>query len=350
MPTSAVCKGSLGHTCLLTGSTNMEVAREVAVRLRTRLTPVVVRKFPVGEIHTEIQKSVRAKEAFVLATANTGRINDDLMETKILLQTLRLASVRDIFLLMLAMPYQRQDRKDRPRVPITAVLAIQELCNAAGGKMQSLVTFDPHTLGAEGFMSAVGIPAPAALSTKSLFVDYLKRTFPLNRLLLIPPDIGRTKWVASIAKKIYGEKEYFLHYLPVEKVRVGDELLTYIYERKIDEIRNKKLTFKDKEVVILDDMIDSGRTIRNISYKLAAMPEKPRSISAAAVHGYFTGTAPENFEKDPTIDQVIVTNTLNIPKSSRFSKLKILDVSQLVAEIISRIVNKESLEGYSTEI
>lgn len=347
---------SLKRICLLTGTTNPGVAKSVARRLGIRLTPATVKRFSVGEIHTRVDESVRGKEAFVLATANTGRINDDFMETKIFLQTLALASVKDISLFMFAMPYLRQDRKDEPRVPITAVLALQELYNAARGKMKSLIIFDPHSIGTEGFMAAAGIPSPAALTTRSLFVDYIEKNFPLDRLMLIAPDIGRTKWVASVARTIYGPEEYFFHYLPTEKIRAKIDAQTFVYNRELDMQvrvgRGKKrihatVTPGGREVIILDDMIDRGGTMRSVARELVGQTNKPNSISTATPHGYFSGNSLQVFEKDHNIDQMIVTNTLNIGTSP---KLKVLDISPLVTEIIFRIATTRSLQGYNLSI
>ncbi len=342
--------------CFLTGSTHPVLADKVAGLSGLRLTPVKVTNFKVGETHTKILESVRNKHAFVLATANTGRINDDLMETKILLQTLSLASCGDIDLLMLAMPYLRQDRKDEPRVPITAVLALQELYQAAGGKLRSLITFDPHTVGAEAIMRAVGITAPAALTTKGLFVNYIKKNLPLDDLIFVATDSGRIKWVRSWAKAIYGPEEYLLHYLPAEKIGSGDNSMVSICEREI--YRKKyiganlvnlpaKVTLRRKYVVMVDDMIDGGGTMVSTAMEVAKY--SPAYIFAAGVHPYLSGDAPEKLQKSP-IEKVIVANTLNIPECSIFPKLKILDCSPLIAEIISRIATNKSLEGYSLSI
>jgi ribose-phosphate pyrophosphokinase len=342
--------------CLLTGSTHPALAENVAKRLGLPLTPVTVKNFKVGEIHTKIEESVRNKHAFVISTANTGRINDDLMETKILLQTLSLASCGNIDLLMLAMPYLRQDRKDEPRVPITAVLAVQELYQASGGKLRSLITFDPHTVGAEAIMRAVGITAPAALTTKALFVDYIKKNFPLENLMFVATDSGRIKWVRSWAKAIYGPDEFLLHYLPAEKIGNGDDSIVSICEREVSLKRSvgessfniyPKVSLRHKHVFMVDDMIDGGGTMISTAMEIAKY--SPAYIFAAGVHPYLSGKAAEKLQKSP-IEQVIVASTLNIPESSLFPKLKVLDVSPLVAEIISRIATNRSLEGYSLSI
>lgn len=345
-----------GHTHLMTGTTHPAFANAVAKRLHMPLIPVNAKRFPVGEVHIKVGESVRGDNAIVLATANTGRIDSDFMETKVLLQTLSLASCKDIHLFMTAMPYLRQDRKDEPRVPITAVMAFNEINQAARGKLQSMTIFDPHTIGAEAIMTAVGIPAPAALTTRGLFVDFIKKSLPLDKVVLLAPDSGRVKWVRSWAKAIYGPEEYMLHYLGAEKDNIGDDQVVYIHERNLDlKIRagkwtktmHTKVTLPGKIVVVVDDMIDGGKT--SISAAVAAAKRHPAYLLSTAVHGYLSGKAPQRLQGSP-FDQVFVTNTLNIPSESRFPKLNILDVSPLVAGIISRIMKNESLQGYNLSI
>ena len=338
--------------CLLTGSTHKKLAQVVAYRLGLPLTEVNVKKFEVGEILTHIQKTSRGKQAFVLATANTGRINDDLVETGLLLHTASLASLSSINLLMLATPYLRQDRKDKPRVPISAEWVIRMLQTSARGQMQSMITFDPHTIGIEGIMSAHGIKSPAALTTRSLFVDYIKSHFKLKDLIFTATDSGRIKWVRSWAEAIYGPEEFLLHYLPAEKVRSDGKIRTSICEREVD-IETKggkftaKVTMRGKYALIVDDMTDGGGSMITTAVELAK--QSPAYIFGATPHAYLSADAPRKLQESP-IDQLIVSNTLNIPESSMFNKLKILDTSSLTAEIIRRIATNRSLEGYNLKV
>ncbi|MCX5726871.1 MAG: ribose-phosphate diphosphokinase [Candidatus Saganbacteria bacterium] len=347
---------SCNKFCLLTGSTHPRMAKDVARRLGIPLTPVNVKKFLVGEICPGILKSVRGKEAFVLATANTGRINDDLMETALLLHNLSLASITDIHLFMLAMPYLRQDRKEQPRVPISAEFVIRMLREAARGKMQSLITFDPHTIGAEAIMSAHNIPSPAALTTRSLFVDYIKNHFPLKNLVFTATDSGRIKWVRSWAEAIYGPEEFLLHYLPAEKVRSEGTIRTSICEREVDiktqagkwtNVIHAKVTMRNKYALIVDDMTDGGGSMITTAVELAK--QGPAHIIGATPHAYLSGNAPRKLQDSP-LEQLIVSNTLNIPESSMFGKLKLLDSSPLIAEIFRRIATNKSLEGYNLKV
>ncbi len=276
-----------------------------------------------------------------------GRLNRDLNEICLLLDGIAGSSTAKMNLIMLALPFQRQDKKFEPHQPLSAAWVLKTLKTASRGKLDSFITFDPHTENLEGIASALDYKYFAALSFKNLVMQQFLNKYgtDLSNLMILPPDMGRYKMINSLAQDVFGE-EYGKHILPIGKLRKRGN---------VDDIKifhefgpgSKRVTPSNRDILIFDDMIDSGGTIIKVVLKLQSLGrEKPQSITVAAIHGYFTKNAKERMQAIEGINSFLVTNSLESAYDEKYSKLKTIDCSSFLSNIIERIHLNESLKDY----
>jgi ribose-phosphate pyrophosphokinase len=299
---------------LIAGNSNMELAEKIAEKLGTELCDIDLDRFGDGEIRAKINENIRGVDAFIIQSTNPPAEN--LMELLILNDTCFRASAERITDVVPYYGYARQDRKDQPRVPITAKLAAK-LIDVSGANR--VLTMDLHSAQIQGFFDIQADNLFAA----PVLLDYIKDK-KIQNLTVVSPDVGSVKMGRAFAKRLNAELAI------VDKRRS---------EKDKTQVMNVIGDVSGRNVVILDDMISSGSTL------LLAAKELERrgavSVMACATHPVFSGDSCANIMSS-SIGEVIVTNTLPFD-TKRCPKVKVLDVSGILAETIHRIHSNESV-------
>jgi len=299
---------------LFSGSANPKVAKEIAEYLDVPLSKMTVNRFSDGEINVQIGESVRGIDCFIIQPT-CAPANDNLMELLIIVDAMRRASAKSITAIVPYFGYARQDRKAAPRVPITAKL-VANMMEKAG--IDRVVTMDLHAGQIQGFFD---IPVDN-LYGSILFFEYFKQK-QLKNPIIASPDIG------GVARARYFASKLGLDMVIVDKRRE---------KANESEVMNIIGDVKDKDVILIDDMVDTAGTIVKAAQ---ALKEKgANSVMAFATHGVLSGPAIERI-KNSVLDELIITDT--IPFSKECEKIKILKTSKLFAEVIRRIMYNESI-------
>ncbi len=304
---------------LLTGNANPELAEKISGHLRIPLTGMEVFKFSNDNTFVRIRENIRRKEVFIIQPTSYP-VNDNIMELLIILDACVRASAKSITAVVPYYAYARSDKKDQPRVPITAKL-VADLISTAGANR--IITMDLHSEQIQGFFK---IPVDH-LYAAPVLIKYLE-SLKLENFVMVAPDVGSAKRTRGIAKRMSANLAI------VDKRRIGNidtsEVLTVIGD------------VKDMHCIILDDLVDTGGTL----VKAAAMLKEMggRDIYAVATHAVLSGPAIERIEES-VIKELVVTDTIPLPKEKQIDKIKVLSISKLLAEAISRIFRGESVSS-----
>jgi len=299
---------------LIAGNSNRALAEKIGEYLDTKLCDIDLDRFGDGEIHAKINENIRGVDVFIIQATNPPAEN--LMEMLILNDTCFRASAGRITNVIPYFGYARQDRKDQPRVPITAKL-VAKLIDVSGANR--VLTMDLHSAQIQGFFD---VPADNLFAAPVL-LDYIK-TRKMENLTIVSPDVGSIKMGRAFAKRLNAE-------------------LAVVDKRRSDIDKTEVMSVigdvKGRNVVILDDMISSGSTLLQAAKELTA--RGAASIMACATHPVFSGDACKNVMKS-SIGEVVVSNTLPFDASC-CPKVKVLDVSRILGEAILRIHSNESV-------
>ncbi|HEH5001058.1 TPA: ribose-phosphate pyrophosphokinase [Campylobacter jejuni] len=301
---------------IFSGSANVEFARQVSKYLSLPLSDAGVKRFSDGEISVQIDESVRGKDVFIIQST-CAPTNDNLMELLILTDALRRSSANSITAIIPYFGYARQDRKANPRVPITAKL-VANLIQAAG--IDRVATIDLHAGQIQGFFD---IPVDN-LYGSIVFNDYIKAKHFKNAIIG-SPDIGGVARARSVAKHLG------LDIVIVDKRRE---------KANESEVMNIIGDVKDKEVILVDDIIDTAGTIVKAA---EALKEKgAKSVMACCTHAVLSGKAYERIASG-VLDELVVTDT--IPLKEQLLNIKVLSVTPVFAEVIRRVYHNESVNS-----
>lgn len=307
---------------LFAGSSHPALAREIARHAGLPLSQMLSREFPDGELEVEIQEVVRGREVFVVQTIARDP-SRYLMELLLIVDALKRSAAKEIFAVVPYYGYCRQDRRDKPRVPITAKL-IADLLQTAG--VNHLVAMDLHAHQLEGFFN---IPVDT-LCARSVLIEALQRGLSgqLGNLVVATPDVGSVKLARAYALQLGAEL------VIVDKTRIDAQQV------KVTTVIG---AVEGKDVLLADDMCTTGGTL--VSAAKACREKGARRIFAAITHGLFVGPALERIEESP-IEALFVGDT--IPGNERIAQCrKIIPVSlaALFARAIQRIVAAESISS-----
>lgn len=298
------------------GSSVPALAKEIAGFLKVDLGKCVLEQFSDGEIHFYIDENVRGEDVFIVQSG-TNNANFHMMELFIMLDAFRRASAERVTAVIPYFCYARQDWKDRPRVPISARL-VADLLEAAGATR--ILTMDLHSPQIQGFFS---VPVDN-LRAAPVLAKYLQN-LELEDLTVVSPDAGGVERARVFAKRVSAELAI------IDKRRPAPNVAKVL--RVIGEV-------KDRDVVILDDMVDTGGTL--VKTVEALKREGARKVFAACSHAVLSGQAVEKIENSE-LEKLIVTNTIPLREKAKSSqKFESLSVAPLFGEAIRRI-NK----GYS---
>ncbi|MBQ0018204.1 MAG: ribose-phosphate diphosphokinase [Clostridiales bacterium] len=299
---------------LFTCNSHPELAEEIAKDLGISLGKATVTKFSDGEISVSIWESVRGKDVFVVQSTNDP-VNDNLMELLIMTDALKRASAKSVTAVMPYYGYARQDRKAKARDPITSKL-VANMIVAAG--IDRVITMDLHAPQEQGYFD---IPVDHMLGQKIL-TEYFQNK-ALEDVVVVSPDHGSVTRARNMAKPLN------VPIAIIDKRRP---------EPNKSEIMNIIGDIKDKNCIILDDMIDTAGTICNAAKALKDLGAK--NVYAAATHAVLSGPAIERIEASP-IKEMVLLNTIKLPAEKQLDKMTILSVGHIFAETISRIYKNE---------
>ncbi len=306
---------------LFAGNAIPELAERIANRLHTSLGNITVGRFSDGEISVEINENVRGSDVFIIQST-CKPTNDNLMELVVMVDALLRASAGRITAVIPYFGYARQDRRVRStRVPITAKVIADFLSNVG---VDHVLTVDLHTEQIQGFFD---IPVDNVFGSAILIEDILQQD--LKNPIVVSPDIGGIVRARAIAKLI------------------NDTDMAIIDKRRpranVSEIMHIIGDVSGRDCVLIDDMIDTGSTL----YKAAeALKERGANrVFAYATHPIFSGNAYENINNS-IIDQVIVCDTIPLNAAIKtLPNVRMLTLSEMLAEAIRRISNEESISA-----
>ena len=298
------------------GRSNVELAKKVASHLGIELTGTNIRNFSDGEIWAKFEDNVRGVDLFLIQS--TFAPSDNLMELLILIDAAKRASAKRVTAVIPYYGYARQDRKDQPRVSVTDKL-IANLITRAGA--DRVIAVDLHSSQIQGFFD---LPLDHLYASPVLLRAVKK--LGLDKLAVASPDVGGVKTARSYARRINGDL------VLVDKRRP---------EHNVAEIMNIIGEVNGKNVLIVDDMIDTATTFVKCA---EALKEKGAlEIIGVAVHPVFSGTALEKIEKCDAVQKVFVTDT--IPQKRVSDKIEVVSVGELLAEAIIRTHDNRSISS-----
>ncbi|KZT56555.1 ribose-phosphate pyrophosphokinase 2 [Calocera cornea HHB12733] len=307
---------------LITGNSHSKLAQDVADRLGILLVPTTVKKFSNGETNVKIGSSVRDEDVFIIQSSCPG-VNDHFMELLILIHACKIASASRITAVIPCFPYQRQDKKDKSRLPITAKL-VANMLTVAGA--DHIITMDLHASQIQGFFD---IPVDN-LFTEPIFLRYIKHQIEgWQHAIVVSPDPGGAKRAAGLADKLQ------LDLAMINRKRTQSGVIEpERMEILVGDVRGKVC-------ILVDDMIDSGHTLTLATNELVEKGAK--AVYALVSHGLLADADLTQLGELP-LERLVVTNTVD-QQGHRLpdGKLVVLDVAATVAESIRRLHNGESI-------
>lgn len=300
---------------VFSGTKTRYLAEKICASLGCPLGNLLVTRFSDGEFVVSYEESIRGKNVFLVQS--TFPNSDNLMELLLMIDAAKRASARHIIAVMPYFGWARQDRKDKPRVSIGAKL-VPDLLSVAG--IDRLITMDLHADQIQGFFN---VPVDH-LYASGVLLPYVQ-TLKLEDMVIASPDVGGSKRASTYAK-------YFGCPLVLcNKTRLRANVVDSI--QIIGDV-------KDKNVVIIDDMVDTAGTITKAADIMKAAGAK--SVRACASHCVMSGPASERVQ-DSALEEIVFTDS--IPYSNRCAKVKQLSVADMFAETIRRVVNNQSISS-----
>ncbi|UCH12521.1 MAG: ribose-phosphate pyrophosphokinase [Candidatus Omnitrophota bacterium] len=303
---------------VFTGNTNIKLAKDICKYLNIKLGKAQVLEFSDGEIRVKIKENVRGQDVFVIQPTSAP-VNKSLMELLIIIDALKRASADRITAVIPYYGYARQDRKDQPRVPITAKLVANLITNAGTDRV---LTVDLHAGQIQGFFD---IPLDNLYAVK-LFVDYFKKK-KLKNLVVVSPDVGGIKMARAYSKKMKAGLSI------VDKRRKNDSE---------SEVMNILGDVKDKNVVIIDDIVATAGSL--VEAAAAVKKAGARRVMAAVTHPVLCGPAITRINES-CVEKLVVTDTIPIPSEKKINKIKIHSMAPLLGEAIRRIHSGRSVSA-----
>ena len=303
---------------IVAGNSNMALTKEIVKYLKMPLSKAIVTVFSEGEIFVKIEENVRGKDVFIVQST-CPPVNDNLMELLILLDALKRASAKRITAVLPYFGYARQDRKDQPRVPITAKLVANLLTTAGADRV---LTVDLHAGQIQGFFD---IPVDHLFAVNT-FVSYFKK-LKIKNITVASPDVGGIKMARGYAKRLDAPLAI------VDKRRLsGDkaEVMNILGEEDI----------KGRHVLIVDDLVATAGSL--VEAAAALKKAGAKDVYAAITHPVLSGPAIQRIEKS-VLKKLLVTNTIPVEDGKKHKKIKVLSIAPLLAEAIKRIHNEESV-------
>ncbi|MCS6823863.1 MAG: ribose-phosphate pyrophosphokinase [Cytophagaceae bacterium] len=305
----------MSYVKLFSGTASRQLAQKIADAYGTRLGELSIQRFSDGEISISYNESVRGYDVFLIQSTYPNA--DNIMELLLMIDAARRASAAYVTVVVPYFGYARQDRKDRPRVPIAAKL-VANLLSAAGA--DRLMTCDLHAGQIQGFFD---FPVDH-LDGAAIFIPYL-RQLNLDNLIFASPDVGGVARARSFAKIM--EKDLVV----IDKHR-----------KRANEVASMQLIgdVDNANVILIDDLVDTAGTMTKAAEII--MDRGAKSVRAICTHAVLSGNAYENIENS-VLQELVVTDTIPLKKTS--DKIKVLTVSDLFAKAIRKLQDNESISS-----
>jgi len=300
---------------IFSGTSNPALARAIAEEYGTSLGDVTIKKFSDGEQYVKYEQSIRGEDIFVIQS--TPPPGDNIIELLLLLDAAKRASVKRVTAVIPYFGYARQDRKDQPRVSIGSKLMANLLVKAGADR---ILTMDLHAAQIQGFFD---IPLDHLYASRA-FIDHFTSN-PIDNLVVVAPDVGSLKMARAYSKKLGASLAF------IDKRRPKPNQ---------SEIMNLIGEVEGKNVLIVDDLIDTAGTLTNAA---AALKERGAlNIIAICTHPILSGPAFQRIEDSP-IDELLVTDTVQLRQPS--NKIKVLSIANIFAEAIQRIHTNDTISA-----
>ncbi len=308
---------------IFSGNSNRLLAEKICDYLGVSLGRLNISQFSDGELSIAFDENIRNEDVFIIQSTNPPAEN--ILELMLILDAAKRASANRIIAVIPYFGYGRQDRKDRPRVPISSRVILDM---ATGLGVDRIVSMDLHSSQIQGF---VNIPFDHLYSRMALFKELKKLNLNEETGVVLAPDVGSAKMSQAYAKSLG------ISFALIDKRRP---------KPNETEIANLVGNLKNKKVLIIDDMIDTAGTICNAAE--AAMDNGAISVTAIATHPVLSGPAIERLSNSK-ITKVIVCDTINMTEDKNFDKLEIISVASVFGEAIKRIIDGTSLSSMFQE-
>lgn len=294
---------------------SQELGKKIAESFGSELGNVIFSRYSDGEFQPSYEESIRGSRIFIIGSTHPG--SDNLMEMLLMLDAAKRASARHITAVIPYFGWARQDRKDKPRVPIAAKL-IAKMLEAAGATR--IITMDLHADQIQGFFEK---PVDH-LFASTLFLPYLK-SLNLDNLTIASPDMGGSKRAYAYSKALE-----------------SDVVICYKQRAKANEISHMEVIgdVQNKNVVLVDDMVDTAGTLAHAADLM--MDRGALSVRAITTHGLLSGNAYEKIEKSGLLE-LIVTDSIPIRRESE--KVKVLTCAVLFADVMHRVHHNTSISS-----
>ena len=304
---------------LLACNSNLALSEEIATTLNIPLTKASIKKFSDEEIFVEVNENVRGQDVYVIQSTSKPA-NDNLVELLVCIDALKRASAKQITAVIPYFGYARQDRKPGPRTPISAKLVANLITKSGADRV---LTIDLHAGQIQGFFD---IPVDNLYAAPILLED-IKKNYDLDRTVIISPDVGgvvRARYIAN-------------------RLNIG---LAIVDKRReaanISEVLNIIGDVKEKNCILIDDIVDTAGTLTNAGEALLNVGAK--TVSAYVSHGVLSGNALEKIKKS-VLTEIVTTNTISSLLSEDKNKIRRLSVAPLIAEAVKRIDNHSSVSS-----
>ena len=308
---------------IFSGNSNRLLAEKICDYLGVSLGKLNISQFSDGELSIAFDENIRNEDVFIIQSTNPPAEN--ILELMLILDAAKRASANRVIAVIPYFGYGRQDRKDRPRVPISSRVILDM---ATGLGVDRIVSMDLHSSQIQGF---VNVPFDHLYSRMALFKELKKLNLNEETGVVLAPDVGSAKMSQAYAKSLG------ISFALIDKRRPKPNQT---------EIANLVGDLKNKKVLIIDDMIDTAGTICNAA--AAAMDNGAISVTAIATHPVLSGPAIERLSNSK-ITKVIVCDTIEMTEDKKFDKLEVISVASVFGEAIKRIIDGTSLSSMFQE-
>lgn len=303
------------------GSSHQELANDIARYLEVELSPTHISRFSNDNLYIQLGKSVRGRRVYIVQSLSPP-VNDHLVELLMMLDIARSAAAKEVYAIIPYFSFARSDKKDAPRISITARLIADLLQTAGATQFMTMMLHSPQV---HGFFS---IPADP-LTARPVFERYFGGS-DLTDTIVVAPDVGHAKSAGRFAQELG---------VPVaagNKVRVSDTevRISGLVGRQVQGFRR---------AIIYDDEISTGSSVIEMTQLL--LESGLQEISVACTHGVFVRQALQRLEAIPQITDIVTTDTVYIPPEKRTGRLHVLSVAPIFGEAIRRNYLRKSIQG-----
>ncbi|MFT6659860.1 ribose-phosphate pyrophosphokinase [Maritalea sp.] len=305
---------------LVTGNSNLPLAKAVSKYLNIPLTDCVVQKFADKEIFVEINENVRGEDVFVLQSTSYPA-NDNMMELLIIIDALRRSSARRITAVIPYFGYARQDRKSAPRTPISAKLVANLITEAGANRV---LTLDLHAGQIQGFFD---LPTDN-LTSAPVMVRDIKEHYDTKNVMVVSPDVGGVVRARNVARRIGAP----LAIVDKRRPKAG-----------VSEVMNIIGDVEGQSCIMIDDIVDSGGTLCNAAEALLAAGAK--EVSAYITHGVLSGAACERISNSMLKELVVSDSILETDEERASPNIRQFSIAPLIGEAVARTAAEQSVSS-----